>query len=236
MNTLLASGEAPQPRIALIADGRSASAAALSRNLRAAQWAVTAACGDVSTEAATARDADLVIIDLDQTAADGIKLIRAIHNTSDAPIIVLSARHESSRKVAALDSGAVDYVTKPFGIDELLARMRAHTRRREDDDRSRWVISTGSLTIDLSAKRVYRDRMPVRLTPIEWSLLEILVRHRGQLVTQRQLLTEIWGPGYLNYSHYLRVHSAHLRQKLEEDPAHPVHIRTEPGMGYRFDG
>lgn len=223
------------PRLALIAGGGSAQEAALAINLRAAEWDVTTTgCRDVATAATVGRAAQLVIIDLDYVGHDGIMMIGAIREVTNAPIVALSAHHESCQKVAVLDAGAVDYITKPFGIDELLARLRAQLRR-EDSDR-RWVISAGALTIDLAAKRVYRNLMPVRLTPTEWNLLEILVRHRGLLVTQRQLLTQIWGPAHHKHTHYLRVYSAHLRQKLEEDPAHPVHIRTEPGMGYRFVG
>ena len=149
------------------------------------------------------------------------------------PIIVLSGRSGAAEKVAALDAGADDYVTKPFSMEELLARLRAALRREETaPDGSQVII--GSCTVDLMARTVSRNGEPVRLTPTEWRLLEILVHHPGQLVGGRRLLTEVWGPGYEQMGHYLRFHMAGLRRKLEDDPARPRHLLTEPGMGYRF--
>ncbi len=151
------------------------------------------------------------------------------------PVIVLSARSNSAEKVEALDAGADDYVTKPFGMDELLARIRASVRRSAavPAEELEQVI-TEDFTVDFGAHRIHRDGTPVRLTPTEWSLLEILVRHSGKLVPQQQLLTEIWGPGTETQTHYLRVYLAQLRRKLEPDPAHPRYLITEPGVGYRF--
>jgi two-component system KDP operon response regulator KdpE len=153
------------------------------------------------------------------------------------PVIVLSARHTSDEKVEALDAGADDYVTKPFGMDELLARLRAAVRRAQpagpEDDVS--TVETGSFTVDLAAKKVNRDGADVRLTPTEWHLLEVLVRNTGRLVSQKQLLQEVWGPAYGTEANYLRVYMAQLRRKLETDPSHPRHFVTEPGMGYRFE-
>ncbi len=153
------------------------------------------------------------------------------------PILVLSARHSSDEKVEALDAGADDYVTKPFGMDELLARLRAAVRRAEptgggEDD---VIVETEEFTVDLAAKKVNRGGRDVRLTPTEWHLLEVLVRNSGRLVSQKQLLQEVWGPSYGTETNYLRVYMAQLRRKLEADPSHPKHFVTEPGMGYRFE-
>ena len=151
------------------------------------------------------------------------------------PIVVLSARGSERDKVAALDAGADDYVSKPFGMDELLARLRAAVRRAVAGGRGRRSSTTDDFTVDLAAKRVVdRDGDAVRLTPTEWQLLEVLVRNAGKLVVQRQLLQEVWGPAYGDESNYLRVHMAHLRRKLEPDRARPRYLITEPGMGYRF--
>jgi two-component system KDP operon response regulator KdpE len=150
------------------------------------------------------------------------------------PIIVLSARQTQADKVAALDAGADDYLTKPFGMDELLARLRAAVRRATPAEAAP-VVRTAHFTVDLAAKRVLTPAGEVRLTPTEWYLLEILVRHPGKLVSQRQLLHEVWGPTYDRETNYLRVYLAQLRRKLEPDPSAPVHLITEPGMGYRFE-
>jgi two-component system KDP operon response regulator KdpE len=150
------------------------------------------------------------------------------------PIIVLSARHASGEKVEALDAGADDYVTKPFAMDELLARLRA-AFRRADPGPGAAVLETASFTVDLAAKKVVRDGADVRLTPTEWHLLEVLTRNAGRLITQRQLLQEVWGPSYGTETNYLRVYMAQLRRKLEPDPTRPRHLITEPGMGYRFE-
>ncbi|MFE2625934.1 winged helix-turn-helix domain-containing protein, partial [Streptomyces caelestis] len=151
--------------------------------------------------------------------------------------LVLSARHMSEDKVRALDGGADDYVTKPFSMDELLARLRAATRRRQAtaDTPELTVVTTDGFTIDLAAKKVQRDSGTVRLTPTEWHLLEVLVTSPGRLVSQRALLREVWGPTYAENTNYLRVYMAQLRRKLEADPAHPRYLITEPGMGYRFE-
>ena len=156
-------------------------------------------------------------------------------DTTSTPIIVLSARDAQADKVAALDAGADDYVTKPFGMDELLARIRAALRRAAvPDPGAPAVVRTEAFTIDLAAKRVTTSEGDVRLTPTEWSLLEMLVRNPGKLVSQKQLLQDVWGPGYESETNYLRVYMAQLRRKLELDPARPIHLITEPGMGYRF--
>ena len=148
---------------------------------------------------------------------------------------MLSARHEQGEKVAALDAGADDYVTKPFGMEELQARVRAALRRSVSDDPADDVIETSSFTVDLRAHRVTTEAGELRLTPTEWHLLEVLVRHPGQLVRRRQLLQEVWGPAYRTETNYLRVYMSQLRHKLEADPTHPRHLITEPGVGYRFE-
>ncbi len=150
------------------------------------------------------------------------------------PIVVLSVRDAEGDKVAALDAGADDYVTKPFGMDELLARLRAALRRTVPAEEEA-VVDTADFTIDLAAKKVQRDGEEVRLTPTEWHLVEVLVRNRGRLVAQRQLLQEVWGPQYHDETNYLRVFMAQVRRKLEPEPAHPRYFITEPGMGYRFE-
>jgi two-component system KDP operon response regulator KdpE len=176
----------------------------------------------------------VLILDLGLPDMDGTEVIRGVRGWTSTPIIVLSAWGQESQKVAALDAGADDYVTKPFGMNELLARLRAAARRgapAPDEP----VLVTPDFTVDLAAKRVIRDTADVRLTPTEWSLLEILVRNAGRLVTQRQLLREVWGPQYETEGNYLRVYLAHLRRKLEPDPSQPRYLHTEPGMGYRFE-
>jgi two-component system KDP operon response regulator KdpE len=168
---------------------------------------------------------------------DGTEVIKGVRGWTATPIIVLSAWGQESQKVAALDAGADDYVTKPFGMDELLARLRAAVRRATPASAAAEpVVTTADFTIDLSAKRVTlaRDGSDVRLTPTEWQLLEVLARHPDRLVTQRQLLQEVWGPGYLTEANYLRVYVANLRRKLEPSPSRPRYLRTEAGMGYRF--
>ncbi|WP_436763543.1 response regulator [Streptosporangium sp. V21-05] len=174
---------------------------------------------------------DLVVLDLGLPDLDGIDVIHGLRGWTTVPIIVLSGRTGGSDKVDALDAGADDYVTKPFGIDELLARIRAVSRRSALHDAELAEIRVGDRVVDLVDKTVSGG---VRLTPTEWHLLEILVRNPGKLITQRQLLTEVWGAKYLRETHYLRQYMAQMRKKLERDPAHPVHLLTEPGMGYRF--
>ncbi len=211
---------------------------ALSINLRARGYEVEAA----STAAAALRIAaggriDLVILDLGLPDLDGGEVIAGLRGWSTVPIIVLSARDSQADKVRALDAGADDYVTKPFGMDELLARIRA-TQRRADhlDGAESAVIETAAFRLDLAAKRAERDGVVVRLTPTEWQLVEVLLRHRGHLVGSAQLLAEVWGPGYEKETNYLRVYFAQLRRKLEPEPGHPRYFITEPGIGYRFEG
>jgi two-component system, OmpR family, KDP operon response regulator KdpE len=176
---------------------------------------------------------DLVIVDLGLPDLDGVAVVEGIRGWSKVPVIVLSARHQEQAKVQALDAGADDYVTKPFGMDELLARVRAALRRAVPAVEEP-VVRTDAFTVDLVAKRVTRDGADVRLTPTEWHVLEVLVRNPGKLVPHRQLLQEVWGPRYESETNYLRVYLAQLRAKLEPDPARPRHLLTEPGMGYRF--
>ncbi len=176
----------------------------------------------------------MVLLDLGLPDMDGLEVIRGLRGWTTIPIIVLSARQMSDDKVEALDAGADDYVTKPFGMDELLARLRAAVRRGTPLDEEP-VVEAGDLRIDLAAKKVARGGADVRLTPTEWHLLEILARNAGRLVSSKALLREVWGPQYRTETNYLRVFTAQLRRKLEDDPARPKHILTEPGMGYRFE-
>jgi two-component system KDP operon response regulator KdpE len=197
----------------------------------------TAADGETALDLAARDRPDVVIVDLGLPGIDGIEVIRGLRTWTAVPIIVLSAREQESEKVAALDAGADDYVTKPFGMGELLARVRASERRQAtptDDERA--VVETADFSVDLAAKKVVAaDGSAVRLTPTEWHLVEILVRNPGKLVSQRQLLQEVWGPRYEEETNYLRVYMAQIRRKLEPDPAAPKHFITEPGMGYRFE-
>jgi two-component system KDP operon response regulator KdpE len=176
---------------------------------------------------------DVLILDLGLPDMDGTDLIKEIREQASTPIIVLSAAGQESTKVAALDAGADDYITKPFGMGELLARLRAAVRRTTPAPDKPAVI-TADFTVDLAAKRVIRDGTDVRLTPTEWGLLEVLARHRGQPVTHRQLLCEVWGEQHQAEGTYLRVYVARLRGKLEPDPARPRYLLTQPGLGYRF--
>jgi two-component system KDP operon response regulator KdpE len=208
---------------------------ALRINLRVRHYEVDiAANAKQALELAARHPPDLVILDLGLPDLDGVEVIGGLRGWTSAPIIVLSGRAESTDKVQALDAGADDYVTKPFGMDELLARMRAALRRASpSDDAPR--VRLGELVIDLAAKRVAKpDGSDVRLTPTEWHLLEVLLRHPGKLLSQRQLLAEVWGPGYADATGNLRLYMTQLRRKLEPDPARPRWLRTEPGMGYRY--
>ncbi len=221
----------------LVVDDEPQIVRALVINLKARKYEVDAAHDGASAlELAAARHPDVVVLDLGLPDMDGVEVIRGLRGWTRVPIIVLSARHASDEKVEALDAGADDYVTKPFGMDELLARMRAAVRRAEpvsgEDDS---MVVTDGFTVDLAAKKVNRDGTDVRLTPTEWHLLEVLVRNAGRLVSQTQLLQEVWGPAYRTETNYLRVYLAQLRRKLEADPSHPRHFITEPGMGYRFE-
>lgn len=232
------SAEEPRPaHRVLVVDDEPALVRALSINLRARGWVVvTAADGRGALDAAASRHPDVVVLDLGLPDLDGVEVIHGLRGWTNVPIIVLSARQDSDDKVEALDAGADDYVTKPFGMDELLARLRAALRRIEPADvDGESVVTAGTLRIDLARKKVSRDDKDVRLTPTEWHLLEVLVRHRGRLVSQQQLLRDVWGPAYKSETNYLRVYAAQLRRKLEPDPSHPRHIITEPGMGYRFE-
>jgi two-component system, OmpR family, KDP operon response regulator KdpE len=175
---------------------------------------------------------DLIVLDLGLPDLTGIDVLRRLRGWSTVPVVVLSARAESTEKVEALDLGADDYVTKPFGMEELLARIRAAARRAGSDVP---VLEAGDLVVDLPARRVTRRGEVVRLTPTEWGILEMLVRTPGRLVSQRDLLHEVWGPAYGTETNYLRVYVGSLRKKLEDDPASPRHLVTEPGMGYRFE-
>ena len=219
----------------LVIDDETALLRALRSNLSARDYTVHTATDGISGLAVMARDhPDVVIVDLGLPDMDGTDVIAGIRGWSTAPIIVLSARGEEAQKVHALDAGADDYVTKPFGMNELLARLRAATRRigpTTDEP----IVDVGDFVIDLASKRVaLRGGEPVRVTPTEWQLLEVRARHRGRLVTSRQLLQQVWGPAYETETHYLRVYMAQLRRKLEPDPARPRHLLTEPGMGYRL--
>jgi two-component system KDP operon response regulator KdpE len=208
---------------------------ALRINLRARGYEVDAAPdGRTALDLAARRHPDVVVLDLGLPDMDGVEVISGLRGWLSVPIIVLSARHASDEKVEALDHGADDYVTKPFGMDELLARLRAAVRRAAPSAEAA-LIDVGDFTVDLAAKKVHRDGVDVRLTPTEWHVLEVLVRNAGRLVSQQQLLREVWGPSYESETNYLRVYLAQLRRKLEPDPAHPRHLITEPGMGYRFE-
>ncbi|MET9359450.1 response regulator [Streptomyces sp. NPDC006632] len=195
--------------------------------------------GSAALRLAAAGRPDVIVLDLGLPDMDGLDVIKGVRGWSKVPILVLSARHTSEDKIRALDAGADDYVTKPFSMDELLARLRAATRRQEAPTTSRVtevsVVTTDEFTIDLVAKRVRRGERSVRLTPTEWHLLEILITHPGRLITQSRLLLEVWGPTYRANTNYLRVYMAQLRRKLEADPSHPRYLITEPGMGYRFE-
>ena len=207
----------------------------LRTNLRARGYEVfTAPDGEAALATAAKERPDLAIIDLGLPGIDGIEVIRGIRAWSEMPLLVLSARDQERDKVLALDAGADDYVTKPFGMDELLARLRA-AERRLHPSAEQPVVETEAFTVDLGAARVSTAEGEVRLTPTEWHLVEILVRNPGKLVSQRQLLQEVWGPQYQDETNYLRVYMAQIRRKLEPDPAEPRFFITEPGMGYRFE-
>ncbi|MFH7598167.1 response regulator [Streptomyces racemochromogenes] len=223
----------------LVVDDEPQIVRALVINLKARRYEVDAAAdGAGALELAAARHPDVIVLDLGLPDMDGVEVIRGLRGWTRVPILVLSARHSSDEKVEALDAGADDYVTKPFGMDELLARLRAAVRRAEPTagaGEDEVVVETDGFTVDLAAKKAVREGRDVRLTPTEWHLLEVLVRNGGKLVSQKQLLQEVWGPSYGTETNYLRVYMAQLRRKLEADPSHPRHFITEPGMGYRFE-
>ena len=205
---------------------------ALRINLKARGYEVTTAPdGAAALHAAAQHPPDLVVLDLGLPDMEGTEVIAGLRGWTAVPIIVLSGRAGSADKVASLDAGADDYVTKPFGVDELLARIRAVTRRGRQAEEPAPVVTVGSLEVNLAERSISGD---VRLTPTEWQLLEHLLRHPGKLITQRELLHDVWGPQYQTETNYLRQYMARLRRKLEVDPARPRHLLTEPGMGYRF--
>jgi two-component system KDP operon response regulator KdpE len=222
-----------RPRI-LVVDDEPQIRRALRANLVARDFDVDAvATGEEALAAAARNHPDLVILDLGLPGMDGIEVVHGLRGWTNVPILVLSARDAEAEKVAALDAGADDYVTKPFGMDELLARLRAALRRQLPDADSP-VVATADFTVDLATKRIHRDGAEVHLTPTEWHVLEVLVRNPGRLVSQRLLLQEVWGPQYETETNYLRLYLAQLRRKLEPEPSQPRYLITEPGMGYRF--
>ncbi|MBD7980815.1 MULTISPECIES: response regulator [Oerskovia] len=220
----------------LVVDDDAGLVRALAINLRAHGWDVTVAMtGAEALDAAASARPDVILLDLGLPDLSGFEVIEGIRGWSAVPIVVLSARQLGDDKVDALDAGADDYVTKPFAMNELLARLRAAVRRAQPAEVSEPVVEAGDLRIDLARRRVLRAGQEVRLSPTEWSLLEVLVRHRGRMVGRLQLLHDVWGPAYSAETNYLRVYTAQLRRKLEDDPANPRHIITQPGMGYLFE-
>jgi two-component system KDP operon response regulator KdpE len=219
----------------LIVDDETQIRRALDINLRAHGYEVTlVATGEEALKEAAASVPDLVLLDLGLPGLEGVDVIRGLRGWTSIPIIVLSARHADASKVAALDAGADDYVTKPFSINELLARLRASLRRHQPTPEEP-LVKTPDFAIDMVNKRVTRSDKSVHLTPTEWQIVERLVRNPGRLVTQRQLLQDVWGPQYESETNYLRVHLAAIRRKLEPDPAQPLYFITETGIGYRFE-
>ena len=220
----------------LVVDDEPRLARALAINLRAQGWeVVTAADGRSALEAAATAHPDVVLLDLGLPDMDGVEVIEGIRGWTSVPIVVLSARQHGEDKVEALDLGADDYVTKPFAMNELMARLRAAVRRGQDAAPELVDVQVGDLVVDLARKRVTRGGDEVRFTPTEWSFLELLARNLGRLVPREQILREVWGPAYVGENHYLRVYAAQLRRKLEDDPAHPRHLLTSPGVGYTLE-
>jgi DNA-binding response OmpR family regulator len=223
----------------LVVDDEAAIRRALETNLWARGYDVDlAASGEQALDLAARHHPDLVILDLGLPGLDGIDVVRGLRGWSEVPIIILSARGTEPDKVAALDAGADDYVPKPFGMHELLARVRAALRRAAPAEDAPVVVETRHFRIDFAAKQVTTTAdgggQIIRLTPTEWHLVEVLARNADRLITPRQLLEEVWGPDYVQQGNYIRVHMAHVRRKLEPDPARPRYFLTEPGMGYRF--
>lgn len=220
----------------LVVDDEPQIVRALAVNLKALGYHVdTAGTGEEALRIAADHRPDAVVLDLGLPGIDGVDVIRGLRGWTRIPIIVLSVRESERDKIAALDAGADDYVTKPFGMGELLARLRAALRRVPDVIGDEAVVMTDDFTIDLGAKQVFKDGEEVRLTPTEWGIVEVLVRHRGKLVSQTHLLHEVWGPQYGAETNYLRVFMAQVRRKLEPQPSAPRYFITEPGMGYRFE-
>ncbi len=218
----------------LVVDDDRALVRALTIGLRVHDFTVhSATSGPEALTTAGKVHPDVILVDLGLPGLNGIEVIMALRGWSDAAIIVLSARPQEAVKVAALDAGADDYLTKPFGIDELLARVRAVTRRRPSAAEP--IVRAGDLEIDLAARRVERAGRLVHLTPKEWAALAVLARHPGRLVTHQSLLEQVWGTGYGTETEYLRTLFARLRRKLEADPSSPRHLITEPGVGYRLE-
>jgi two-component system KDP operon response regulator KdpE len=197
---------------------------------------IEAATGEEGVAAAATRQPEIIILDLGLPDMDGLDIIRRVREWSTIPIIILSARGQERDKITALDAGADDYVAKPFGVGELLARMRVALRHaaRGAGDPGESKFSVGDLEVDLAQRQVTLAGQPIHLTPIEYRLLATLVRHAGKLLTHHQLLNEVWGPNRTEQAHYLRVYTAQLRRKLEADPARPRYVLTEPGVGYRL--
>lgn len=208
----------------------------LAINLRARGYeAATATDGTAAVQAVRDYQPDLVVLDLGLPDLDGVAVLTQVRAVSQVPVVVLSARHSSDEKVAALDLGADDYVTKPFGMEELFARLRAALRRGGfTDPADQPILRTAGLELDLGRRLARRDGELVHLTPTEWRIVETLTREPGELVTRTGLLQEVWGPTYQRETNYLRVYLAQLRRKLEPEPSRPRHFITEPGVGYRF--
>ena len=229
----------------LVVDDEPQISKALSINLRTRGYDVdVAATGERALELAARSHPDAVILDLGLPGIDGTEVVRGLRGWSTVPIVILSVREAEADKVAALDAGADDYVTKPFGMDELLARLRAALRRATPAEEEP-IIETDHFSVDLRAKRIFKATPErsggaigpeVKLTPTEWHIVELLVRNPGKLVSQRQLLKTVWGPKYEDETNYLRVFMAQVRRKLEPTPSQPRYFITEPGMGYRFEG
>jgi len=220
----------------LVVDDEAQIVRALTVNLQALGYTVdSAGSGEDALRVAAASRPDAVILDLGLPGVDGVEVIRGLRGWSQVPIIVLSVRADEREKIAALEAGADDYVTKPFGMGELVARLRAALRRSSVRDKQAPVIETAAFVIDLAAKRVTKlDGTEIRLTPTEWGIVETLATNPGKLVTQVQLLKEVWGPNYGEETNYLRVFMAQIRRKLEPHPGMPRYFITEPGMGYRL--
>ncbi|MEO9322450.1 response regulator transcription factor [Nocardioides sp. C4-1] len=221
----------------LVVDDEPALARALAINLRAHGWeVVTAADGRSALDAAATTHPDVVVLDLGLPDMDGTEVIAGLRGWTTVPIVVLSARQHGEDKVEALDLGADDYVTKPFAMNELMARLRAAVRRSQEvAGPTESVVVVGDLAIDLARKRVAKAGVDVRLTPTEWAFLELLTRNLGRLVPREQVLREVWGPAYEHETHYLRVYAAQLRRKLEDDASAPRHLITSAGLGYTLE-